>query len=242
MSSLKDHVAVVTGAGRGIGQALALALAAQGATLALVGRRLAPLESVAEAVRKLGVPARVYSVDLACEGQVHELSAALKSDFGRVDVLVHNAGIVHMGSVAEAPIADFDLQFRTNLLSPYVLTQDLLPLLLQCEGQIVFINSSAGLTARANVGQFAATKHALKAIADSLRDEVNRHGVRVLSVYPGRTATPNQERLHAIERRPYRPERLLQPEDVAAVVINALCLPRTAEVTEIKIRSMMKFD
>jgi len=125
---------------------------------------------------------------------------------------------------------------------PYLLTQCLLPLLRRRPGQVVFINSSAGLTARANVGQYAATKHALKAVADSLRDEVNRDGVRVLSVFPGRTATPTQEALHRLEGRPYRPERLLQPADVAAVVVHALGLPRTAEVTEIKIRPLVKWD
>jgi NAD(P)-dependent dehydrogenase (short-subunit alcohol dehydrogenase family) len=188
------------------------------------------------------VEARVYSADLSREGEIRHFGASLKRDFGQVDILVHSAGIHGMGTVAEGSAEDFDLHYRTNLLGPYLLTQDLLPLILQRKGQIVFINSSAGLTARANVGQFAATKHALKAIADSLRDEINCHGVRVLSVYPGRTATPNQERLHVLEGRVYRPDRLMQPEDVAAVVVNALCLPRTAEVTDIKIRSMMKFD
>jgi NADP-dependent 3-hydroxy acid dehydrogenase YdfG len=93
--------------------------------------------------------------------------------------------------------------------------------------------------ASASNGQYASTKHGLKALADSLREEVNSRGVRILSIFPGRTATPTQEKVHAGEGRPYRPERLLQPEDVAAVVINALCLPRTAEVTEIKIRPML---
>ena len=118
-----------------------------------------------------------------------------------------------------------------------MLTQELIPLLVRRRGQIVFINSTAGFTARANIGQYAATKHGLRAIADSLRDEINGAGVRVLTVYPGRTATPTQERLHALEGKTYRPDRLLQPEDVASVVVHALCLPRTAEVTEIRISS-----
>jgi NAD(P)-dependent dehydrogenase (short-subunit alcohol dehydrogenase family) len=242
MMSLAEQVAVVTGAGSGIGKAVSLALGAQGATVVLVGRRPAPLEAVAEAVQAAGGAARVQPADLARESQIRELARALQQEFGRVDLLVHSAALALMGSVADAPAEDFDQHYRTNLLGPYVLTQALLPLVRPQQGQIVFINSSAGLTARANVGQYAATKHALKAIADSLRDEVNRDGVRVLSVFPGRTATPTQERLHALERRPYRPERLLQPEDVAAVIVNALCLPRTAEVTEIKIRPMLKSD
>jgi NAD(P)-dependent dehydrogenase (short-subunit alcohol dehydrogenase family) len=219
-----------------------LGLAQQGATLGLVARGLGRLESAAEAARAAGAKARVYSADLAEEAEVRKTAAAVTQDFGRVDILVHNAAILNMGSVAEAAAKDFDLHYRTNLRSPYLLTQLLLPLLVKRQGQLVFVNSSAGRRARAKLAQYAATKHALKAIADSLREEVNSLGVRVLSIYPGRTATPIQKRLHAAEGRPYRPELLLQPEDVAAVVINALCLPRTAEVTEIKIRSLMNPD
>lgn len=239
---LAGRVAVVTGAGSGIGKATALALGAQGVTLALVGRRSAPLELVADAARAGGVHAHTYPADVADANEIQALAAQLRRDFSRIDILVHSAGVHLRGPLAEAPPEEFDLHYHTNLRGPYLLTQELLPLLVQCQGEIVFINSSAGLIARANVGQFAATKHALKAIADSLRDEVNPHGVRVLSVYPGRTATPNQERLHSLEGRTYRPERLLQAEEVAAVIVHALSLPRTAEVTEIKIRPMFKFD
>jgi NADP-dependent 3-hydroxy acid dehydrogenase YdfG len=107
-------------------------------------------------------------------------------------------------------------------------------------GQIVFINSSAGLNARLNIGHYSATKHAFKALADSLREEVNPDGVRVLSVFPGRTATPLMSSLYAKDELPYEPQTLLQPEDVASVVINALSLPWTAEVTNISIRPMQK--
>jgi NADP-dependent 3-hydroxy acid dehydrogenase YdfG len=107
-------------------------------------------------------------------------------------------------------------------------------------GQVVFINSSSALTAKPSSAQYDATKHALKAVADSLRGEVNQLGIRVLSVYLGRTATEMQERIHILEGRPYRPDLLLQPEDVASVVINALSLPDTAEVTDIHIRPMIK--
>jgi NADP-dependent 3-hydroxy acid dehydrogenase YdfG len=103
---------------------------------------------------------------------------------------------------------------------------------------VVFINSTAGLVARAGVAQYAATKHALRAMADSLREEVNADGVRVLSVFLGRTATPLQAALHEREGRRYRPERLVQPADVASLVVHALTLPRTAEVTDLTIRPL----
>jgi NADP-dependent 3-hydroxy acid dehydrogenase YdfG len=119
------------------------------------------------------------------------------------------------------------------------LTQRLLPLLKKPRGQIVFVNSSAGLSARHNTGQFSATQHAFKALADALRDEVNADGVRVASIFPGRTATPRISNLHTKEGREFKPELLLQPEDVASVVTNCLYLPWTAEVTNISIRPMV---
>jgi NADP-dependent 3-hydroxy acid dehydrogenase YdfG len=105
---------------------------------------------------------------------------------------------------------------------------------------VVFINSSSGLRARARTGQFAATQHAMKAIADSLREEVNADGIRVLCVFPGRTATPRTEQLFREERKAYKPELLMQPEDVAAMVVHSLKMPRTCEVTEISIRPLFK--
>jgi NADP-dependent 3-hydroxy acid dehydrogenase YdfG len=100
------------------------------------------------------------------------------------------------------------------------------------------MNSSVG--SAPEVGFYSASKHALKAFADTLRAEANPAGVRVLSVYPGRTATPMQESIFAAEGRSYDPSRLLQPEDVAEMVLAALCLPRTAEVTDLHIRPLQK--
>ena len=104
------------------------------------------------------------------------------------------------------------------------------------QGQIVFVNSQVGfMDARANMSQYAATKHALKAIADSLREEVNADGVRVLSLFVGSTATPMQEAIHAKTEKVYHPERFLQPEVVASVVLNAVNLPRCGEITDISL-------
>jgi NADP-dependent 3-hydroxy acid dehydrogenase YdfG len=168
------------------------------------------------------------------------LTQGIHRDFDRVDVLILCGGAISHGPLEKAPLAHFDLMYRSNLRAHYALTQALLPLLRKQRGQIVFINSSAGLRSPASVGQFSATQHALRAIADSLRDEVNADGIRVLSVYPGRTATPRMAALFEKEGRPYPAERLMQPEDIAAMVIHTLCLPRTAEVTDISMRPMMK--
>ena len=102
------------------------------------------------------------------------------------------------------------------------------------------MNSTVGLEARAGVGQYASTQHALRAIADALRAEVNSDGVRVLTVYLGRTATARQKRIFQLEGRQYTPELLMQPEDVAHMVMAAIRLPRTAEVTEIRMRPLVK--
>jgi NADP-dependent 3-hydroxy acid dehydrogenase YdfG len=104
----------------------------------------------------------------------------------------------------------------------------------------VFVNSTVGLEARAGVGQYASTQHALRAVADALRAEVNHDGVRVLTVYLGRTASERQARIFQMEGRDYVPESLMQPDDVAQMVMAALSLPSTAEVTEIRMRPAVK--
>jgi NADP-dependent 3-hydroxy acid dehydrogenase YdfG len=240
MLPFSEQIAVVTGASSGIGKAITLAVAAQGTTLCLVGRQLDTLQAVAKAVRATAPQVRCYRTDLTLDQDIHELAASLRRDVGHIDLLVHGAGVISLGQNETAPVADFDWQYRTNVRAPYALTQALLPMLRARQGQIVFLNSSVGLYARANVGQYAATKHALKAMADSLREEVNADGVRVLSVFLGRTASPMQAAVHAAEGKAYHPERLLQPQDVASMVVHVLGLPRSAEVTDISMRPMLK--
>jgi NADP-dependent 3-hydroxy acid dehydrogenase YdfG len=239
VADLSGQVALVTGASSGIGRAIALRLAAEGASLCLVGRRPDALESVA---RNAGAAARTttHYADLSSDQDIRELALRVGDDFGRIDLLVHSAGVISLGSVESAPVGDLDRQYQINVRAPYLLTQMLLPLLRSHQGQVVFVNSSAAVSARAKVSQYAATKAALKALADSLRSEVNADGIRVLSIFPGRTASPMQRAVHEMLDESYRPERLLQPEDVAAAVVSALCMPRSAEVTEINVRPLAK--
>ncbi len=240
MGVFAGQIAVVTGASQGIGKAIALSLAKQGATTCLVARTPATLEAMVQGAPAIAPQLRTYPTDLTRDDEIQRLAASLRRDLGHVDVLVHSAGIIHLGPLEKAPVAEFDAQYRANVRAPYALTQALLPMIKSRRGQIVFVNSTAGLTARANVGQYCATQFALKAIADSLRDEVNAEGVRVLTVHPGRTATPRQAALHAYEGKQYLPDRLMQPEDVAAMVITVLSLPRTTEITNISMRPMHK--
>jgi NADP-dependent 3-hydroxy acid dehydrogenase YdfG len=240
MGIFTDQVAVVTGASSGVGLAIAKHLAAHGAILCLVGRNRENLDKAATEVRSLAAQALIYEVDLARTESIAAFVTRLRQDVGRMDLLIHSAGVIARGAIEGTPVEDFDRHYQTNVRAPYFLTQQLLPLLRTQHGQIVFINSSAALNARAGVSQYAATKSALKVVADSLREEVNADGVRVLSVFLGRTATPMQAALYDNDKKPYAPELLLQPEDVAAVVGNALSLPRTAEVTDIHIRPLQK--
>ena len=240
MSDLQNQVAVVTGASSGIGRAIALGLAGKGANLCLIGRDRKRLNAVVEDLQHMNSVIRIYQVDLSFDNDIRQLKASLEQDFESIDILIHCAGAFAMGMIEEAPVEKLDWQYRINVRAPYLLTQLLLPGLKARRGQIVFINSSAGMNARAGVGQYSASKYALRALADSLRAEVNADGVRVLSVYPGRTATAMQAAIYEMEGKTYHPELLMQPEDIASAVINALSLPGTAEITDINIRPLNK--
>jgi NAD(P)-dependent dehydrogenase (short-subunit alcohol dehydrogenase family) len=165
----------------------------------------------------------------------------LRAHAPSLDILVNCAGILSLGTMERMDLAVLDRAFLVNVRSPYVLTQAALPALRLSRGQVLFVNSSIlQATNTAGRGVHAAAQAALKAFADSLRDEVNEYGIRVLSIMPGRTATPRVERRSVAEGRPYQPELLLQPEDVAEVACSALLLPRTAETTDLFIRPMVK--
>jgi short-subunit dehydrogenase len=236
----RDQIGIVTGASSGIGRAIALSLAAQGMTLGLIGRDASRLETVAGEARSFSSRVQWYRADLSQDDEIGRVRCNLQDDFGAIDVLVHSAGTFFMGPIESAPISEFDHLFRINMRAPYALTQALMSMIRVRRGQIVFINSSVGLRTRANIGAYAATKYGLKAIADTLRDELNPDGVRVLSIFPGRTATPQQETIHALEGQQYHPELLMQPADVATAVLDALAMSRTAEMTNICIRPLQK--
>jgi NADP-dependent 3-hydroxy acid dehydrogenase YdfG len=237
---LHKKVAVVTGASSGVGRSIALALAEQGADVALLGRRMSLLRAVAGKCRQSGSKAVCYKVDLLRETAVPKLKAQITKDFGGVDILIHSAGAIARSNVDAASLADLDWQYQCNLRAPFALTQAFLPTLKRRRGQVVFLNSTVGLVGGAALSQYSATKHALKALADSLREEVNPHGVRVLSVFLGRTATPMQAKLQKWEGKAYQPAQLIQPEQVAAVIIGALTLGPEAEITDVRIRPAIK--
>ncbi len=222
----------------GIGRGIATALANAGCKLTLASRSITALEEFAVELnrKKLG-SAKAQMLDL---NKVDRMEDAV-SEIGPVDILVNCGGLYDSGTMSSAARDGLENLMRCNVLGPYELTRCLLPGIIANRGQIVFINSSVVNNIGPLTGQFAATAQALRAITDSLRAEVNPLGVRVLSVFPGRTATPRQQQIFAKEGREYSPERLLQPKDIAEVVVSNLRLPATAEVTELWIRPARNF-
>jgi short-subunit dehydrogenase len=214
-------VTVITGATGDIGAALAHAL--KGHELILLGRDSAKLEAL-----KATLPdAHTVTLELR---KPDEFAASLEG-VRRVDNLIHNAGVAQLGTVAEASLEVWRELLEVNLLAAVELTRVLLPRLREARGQVLFVNSGAGLTANAGWSAYAASKFALRAFAESLALE--EPGLRVQSVYPGRTATAMQERVRAHEGAPYEPERLIQPETLAATIRTMLELPRDSVLTQV---------
>jgi NADP-dependent 3-hydroxy acid dehydrogenase YdfG len=237
---------VVTGASSGIGRAVALHLVTEGAIVVAIGRDEARLATLAKEAKEADGPGKLVTerLDLTDDASRDTFAATVTADHGRIDHLVHSAGCYVPAPVDDSSLDDFDAQYAANVRAPFALTRALLPALRAAGGSrsadVVVINSSQGFRASGGTSQFAATQHAMRAIADSLRQEVNADGIRVCTIHLGRTATPRQEAIFAREGRTYRPELLVQPEDVAKVVAGVLALPPTAEVTEIHLRPAKK--
>jgi short-subunit dehydrogenase len=175
-------------------------------------------------------------VDLADAVAVARWATDFAEDLERLDSLLHVAGSVDLGTVAELDVDAWQRQLAVNLTAPAVLTAPLLPALRAGRGTVVFVNSSAGLVANAGWSAYAASKFGLRALADSLRAEEAEHGVRVTTVFPSRTATPMQEKVHEQEGRTYDAARWIKPATVAAAVLHVLDLPQDATIPELVIR------
>ncbi|MGV9313866.1 SDR family oxidoreductase [Streptomyces sp. NPDC003691] len=229
MAVMTTHL--ITGAGSGIGAAVARRLHDRGDELVLLARDAGRAREIA--ARYPG--ARTLVADLA---EPDRISWALSHQQvpDRIDTLVHSAGVVDLGPVGELTPKAWHHQLNTNLIAPAELTRLFLPQLRVTQGHVVFVNSGAGLNAHPEWSAYAASKHGLKALADSLRGEEHANGVRVTSVYPGRTSSPMQAKVHSQEGREYDPDRWIAPESVATAVLTAIDLPRDAEINDLSVR------
>lgn len=222
---------LLTGAGSGIGAELAGVLHGRGDELWLLARneeRAAQLEQrypgAGTLVADLADPA---GLDRALAG------SGLPE---RLDSLVHAAGVVDLAPVAELDLGPWQEQLDVNLTSPAMLTRAALPALRAARGTVVFVNSGAGLSAKPTWASYAASKFGLRALADSLREEEGGRGVRVSTVFPGRTATPMQQKVHAQEGKEYDAGQWSDPATVAAMIVHLVDLPGDSTVPEVTVR------
>ncbi|MER7013063.1 SDR family oxidoreductase [Saccharopolyspora sp. NPDC000359] len=220
-------IALVTGASRGIGAAVARSLS-DTHDLLLGGRDADALQALVDELPG----AKPWPVELTD----HQAVADAVADIDRLDVVVHSAGLVELATVADTTSDSWRRTFELNLFAVTELTRLLLPALRASQGHVVLVNSGAGLSAKPNWGSYAASKFALRAFADVLRAEEAANGVRVTSVFPGRTATDMQRNVREQEQAEFQPEHYLRPESVAGPIVSAVHASADAHLTEIVIR------
>ena len=220
---------LVTGAGSGIGAVLVRQLLTRGDSVVVTARS----EARAADLRRDLRGAIVLVADLADAAAVESLEHDLPEE---LDSLVHAAGVVELGRIGDLPTAVWQEQLAVNLVAPAVLTRVALPALRRRRGTVVLVNSGAGLAAHPEWSAYAASKHGLRALADALRAEEQENGVRVTSVFPGRTATPMQEKVHAQEGKEYDAADWTQPATVAATILHVLDLPPDATIPDVSVR------
>ncbi len=219
---------LVTGAGSGIGAAVTDRLHQRGDTLLLAARNQERADQLA--ARFPG--ARTFVADLAAPDSLEV------PELDRLDSVLHVAGAVDLAPVAEQPWQQLREQVDVNLVAPAVLTRLTLPAVRRARGTYVFVNSSAGLSANPSWSAYAASKFGLRGFADALRGEEIEHGVRVTTVFPSRTATPMQEKVHEQEGRTYDASQWIDPDVVAAMILHVLDLAEGATIPEVTVRPL----
>jgi len=236
MPELVDKIALVTGASSGIGQATAVALARAGAWIAATGRDETRLRGFADYANSQGGHVQYFAADLSTEADCNALADWALDTYGGIDVLVHAAGMAARGEATNTDHATFDAMLRVNVLAASQLVKQFAPSLIERGGQIAFVNSRAGVRVFPQFGAYCASKFALKAYADALREELRPKGVRVVSVFPGKVDTPMQRQLNEQGGLPHEPHRYLRADDVARATVDALLLPRGVEIPDVLIQ------
>jgi 3-oxoacyl-[acyl-carrier protein] reductase len=234
--ALAGLVAVVTGAGRGIGAAIAKELSSMGATAVLCGRSRGALESVARAITENGGKAEVASCDVTSLASVEAAAGLVEASFGRVDILVNNAGIRGSeGPLHQLPPDSWEQILNTNLRGVYYAARAFAPMMIRARsGHIINISSLAGKNALPNGAAYAASKWGLNGLSHSLAEELRGYNIRVAVICPGSTNT---------ELSPHAgkdPAKMLQPEDVAHAVAMLVTQSARSFVSEILLRPTQK--
>ena len=228
MNSLAGKVALITGAGRGIGRAIAIALAKSGCHVILTARTVTELANVQQELRNLGDNAGAIAADLTKDRDLRELI----EQCGSVDFLINNAGWGKRAAVVRAKVGDWDQTFRLNLRAPMILAQKLLPAMIEKgEGAVINIGSVSGKSGEADGAAYSASKFGLIGFTQSLYEEVREHGIKVAVILPGFVDTPMIPPVKHLER-----SKMIQPHDVAEAVLYVLNASATACPVEITIR------
>lgn len=242
MASLTGKIAIVTGASSGIGEATALALAEEGAKVALVARRADRLEALTKRIQSNGGEALFIVADITDDAQAHDIVHKTQAQWGTVDILINNAGVMLLGAIDGADTEDWRRMINTNVLGLMYATHAALPIMkAQQQGHIVNISSVAGRVANAGSGVYNATKWAVGAFSESLRKEVYKDNIRVTIIEPGLVATELPQHItnpaaKEVAKNFYGSVTNLESEDIAAAIIYALSQPARVNVNEILIR------
>lgn len=247
-SALRGTVALVTGASSGIGEATARALAAEGATVALVARRRDRLDGVAARIEKEGGRAVTVEADVADRSQAERAVEAVVTQAGRLDTLINNAGLMRIGPAAEADPADWDQMISVNVSGLLYVTRAALPHLIAAAADsprgvadVVNISSTAGRVARAGTAVYSLTKHGIGAFSEAIRQEVLGQRVRVSLVEPGTVDTEITDHLPDADRETLQRRTgdmvKLEPSDIADAVAFVVTRNRRVAVNEVLVRS-----
>jgi 3-oxoacyl-[acyl-carrier protein] reductase len=231
--TLEGKSAIVTGAGRGIGRAVALALAREGAAVAVSARTIREIEETASVIRSSGGRAIAVRADMRDPEQVSALAETALGEYGGIDVLVNNAGLGRFARVEELSRADFDEMWEVNVRGVFLLTKAVIPAMsARGSGDIVNVASLAGRNSFVGGAGYSATKWALIGFARSLMLEVRERNIRVITLCPGSVETGFSGPGHAAPR----PGVIPTADDIATVALDALRMPRNVMVSEIDIR------
>lgn len=230
---LQNQTAVVTGAGRGIGRAVALRLARAGATVVCAARTESQLKTVADRIRADGGAALIHPTDISDERSVDRLFSFVEAQTGGLDILVNNAGIGVFGPLADCATADFDRVMAVNARGTFLCCRSAVRLMRRrSRGAIITISSVVGFKGYANQAAYTASKHAIMGLTKSLAREEQQHGIRVAALLPGGVDT----NLAGDARPDLDRSVLMAPDDVAQAVMYLLSVPERAAVDEIYIR------
>lgn len=224
MTDLKNKNALITGAGKGIGKAIALALAKEGVNIILVARTQEEIDSVAAKVRSLRVKALAITADVADINSVNAAVAKALTEFGTIDILINNAGIATFGKFLDLEPTDWERIIQVNLMGTYYVTRAVLPNMIERQsGDIINISSTAGLSGNTLTSAYSASKFAVLGLTESLMQEVRKHNIRVTALTPSTVATDMAKELKLTDGNP---EKVMQAEDMAELIIAQLKLNR----------------